>query len=105
MNYTLVAQRPAVRLQTCFGRTARFPLAATLPVDPGDVVAPTVPTWAPALALGFGHDTSRRATRPRTACANTGLASTQTAIGSTVQYYCLYGTARLTYSATLAATP
>jgi hypothetical protein len=69
------------------------------------VVALSVPSWAPALALGFGNDTSWRASRPRTQCTSTSSQTTHTAAGTTVQYYCLYQTARLTYSATLISTP
>jgi len=82
------------------GKTAQFPLETTIPVKKGDVVALTVPTWAPALALGFGNDTSWRASRPRKQCNSTGAQTTQTLVAGTVQYYCLYQTARLTYSAT-----
>jgi hypothetical protein len=105
LNFTLVSQSPVMRLQPYFGTTVQFPLETTLAVQPGDVVALSVPTWTPALALGFGHDTSWRASRGRTACTNTGLPTAQTSLGSTIQYYCLYGTARLTYAATLISTP
>ena len=71
----------------------------------GDIIALTVPTWAPALALGFGKDTSWRASREKKQCSSTSSQSTQTSIGSAVQYFCLYQTARLTYSATLISTP
>ena len=40
-----------------------------------------------------------------TGCSTTSSQSTQTQVGSAVQYYCLYQTARLTYSATLVSTP
>lgn len=105
LTYRLIAQSPPISLQPYFGKTAQFPLETTIPVKKGDVVALSVPTWAPALALGFGHETSWRASRPRSQCASTSTLSTQSAIGSTVQYYCLYQTARLTYSATLISTP
>jgi hypothetical protein len=105
LSFTLIASSPIMRLEPYFGTTVQFPLDMTLPVNPGDVVALTVPTWTPALALGFGHDTSWRASRTRTACANTNLPTAHTSIGSTVQYFCLYGTARLTYTATLIPTP
>ncbi|HWX75458.1 MAG TPA: hypothetical protein VNZ05_09135 [Solirubrobacteraceae bacterium] len=105
LTYKLVAQSPPVMLQTYFGQTAQFPLETTLPVRKHDVVALSVPTWAPALALGFDHGTSWRASRPRKQCTSTSALSTQTALGSAVQYYCLYQTARLTYSATLISTP
>jgi hypothetical protein len=105
LTYKLVALSPPVALQPYFGKTVQFPLETTLAVRKGDVVALSVPTWAPALALGFGHETSWRASRPRTQCGSTSALSTQTQIGGQVQYYCLYQTARLTYSATLISTP
>ena len=105
LNYKLIAQGPPVKLKPYFGQTAQFPLERTIPIKKGDIVALTVPTWAPALALGFPHETSWRASRPRSQCSSTSSQSTHTAIGSAVQYICLYQTARLTYSATLISTP
>jgi hypothetical protein len=105
LSFTLLAQSPVMRLQPYFGTSVQFPLDTSLPVTPGDVIALTVPTWTPALALGFGHDTSWRASRSKASCANTNLPTAQSGVGSTVQYFCLYGTARLTYSATLIPTP
>jgi hypothetical protein len=105
LTYKLVAQSPPIKLEHYFGKTAQFPLETTIPVKKGDVVALTVPSWAPALALGFKGDTSWRASRPRKGCTSTSSQSTDTTIGAPVQYYCLYQTARLTYSATLISTP
>jgi hypothetical protein len=105
LTYKLIAASQPVKLQPYFGKTAQFPLETTLAVKKGDVVALSVPTWAPALALGFGHETSWRASRPRSQCSSTSSLSIHTQIGSPVQYYCLYQTARLTYSATLVSTP
>jgi hypothetical protein len=105
LSYKLIAQSPPVKLQPYFGKTAQFPLESTLAVRKGDVVALTVPSWAPALALGFGKDTSWRASRQRSQCSSTSSQSTHTQIGASVQYFCLYQTARLTYSATLISTP
>jgi len=105
LTYKLIAQSPTVKLEKYFGQTAEFPLETTIPLKKGDVVALTVPTWAPALALGFGNDTSWRASRQKSQCASTGAQTTHTQIGSAVQYFCLYQTARLTYSATLITTP
>jgi hypothetical protein len=105
LTYKLIAQSPLVKLQPYFGKTAQFPLETTIPVKKGYVVALTVPSWAPALALGFANNTSWRASRPKGGCTSTSSQTTQTAIGSAIQYYCLYQTARLTYSATLISTP
>lgn len=104
LAYKLVAQSPLVQLAPYFGKTAQFPLATTLQVKKGDVIALAVPTWAPALALGFTNETSWRASRLRTQCTNTSVQSMQQ-LGTSVQYYCLYREARLTYSATLISTP
>lgn len=105
LTFKLIAQSPLVKLQPYFGKTAQFPLASTLNVKKGDVVALTVPSWAPALALGFGKDTSWRASRPKAQCAVTSAQTAHTRIGASTQYFCLYLTARLTYSATLISTP
>src|SRR5271168_3291084 len=105
LTYKLIAQSPLVKLQPYFGKTAQFPLETTIPIKKGYVVALTVPSWAPALALGFGNDTSWRASRPKSGCTTTSAQTTQTVLGTAVQYYCLYQTARLTCSATLISTP
>jgi hypothetical protein len=104
LAYRLVSQSPLVQLTPYFGKTAQFPLASTLQVKKGDVIALTVPTWAPALALGFTNETSWRASRPRAQCSSTSAQSAQQT-GTSVQYYCLYRQARLTYSVTLISTP
>jgi hypothetical protein len=105
LTFRLIAQSPIVALQPFFGMSAQFPLASTIPVLKGNIIALTVPTWAPALALGFGNDTSWRASRAPAKCTDTTTQTTQTAVSSVIKYTCLYRTARLTYSATLVSTP
>lgn len=106
-GYTLVAQSPVIALESFFGETAQFPLEKTLEVKKGDIVALTVPTWAPALTLGFGKTTGWRASRPATkkGCEETSIETTDTRIGSVAPFSCQYHEARLTYSATLISTP
>src|SRR5580693_2035675 len=72
----LIASSPLVKLEPYFGKTAQFPLETTIPVKKGDVIGLSVPSWAPALALGFGNDTSWRASRPRKGCASTSAQTT-----------------------------
>ena len=88
-----------------FGTTVQFPLDKTIPVKKGWLVALTVPTWAPALAVGLGADTSWRASRGKGTCPDTQTQTAQTQPNQLAQYYCLYRTARLTYSATLITNP
>jgi hypothetical protein len=90
-----------------FGKTVQFALAHTLRVHKGEVIALTVPTWAPALAIeGLGTDTAWRASR-ESACNEPTTAAMQTAqaLNQLTQYGCLYKTARLTYTATLVTDP
>lgn len=104
LTYKLIAQSPTMQLQSYFGKTAQFPLETTIKVKKNDIIGLAVPTWAPALALGFENTTSWRASRARTQCSSTSVQSAQT-LGTSVQYYCLYRKARLDYSATLISTP
>ena len=96
---------PLVKLQPYFGSTAQFPLVRSIAVHRGWVVALTVPTWAPALAVGLGGDTSWRASRAKAKCDDTQTQTAQAEAQDLAQYYCLYRTARLTYTATLVTAP
>lgn len=104
-TYKLVAQSPLIQLEPYFGLTVQFPLLTTLEAEKGDVIALTVPTWAPALALGYEKNTSWRASRPSSQCSVTDTQTDHVKVGKLRQYDCLYQTARLTYSATLISTP
>jgi hypothetical protein len=101
----VTGQGPVQQLEPYFGTTVQFPLGRALNVRKGYLVALTVPTWAPALAVGLGNDSSWRASRAKGKCADTSGQTAQQVPGATVQYRCLYRTARLTYSATLITTP
>lgn len=96
---------PVIALGQYFGRTTSFDLARPLPVLPGEIVALSVPTWAPALAVGLDKSTGWRASRSRDACADLFTPSAQTLPGALTKYLCVYRTARLTYGATVADNP
>jgi hypothetical protein len=100
-----VAQGDPQKLAPYFGTTVQFPLLKAISVKKGWIVALTVPTWAPALAVGLGADTSWRASRGKGTCEDTSTQTTQTQANQLAQYYCLYKTARLAYSATLVTAP
>jgi hypothetical protein len=101
----VVAQGEPQKLQPYFGTTAQFALEKSIRVRKGQVVALTVPTWAPALAVGLGADTSWRASRGRGKCEDTSGQTAQLTANQLAQYFCLYRTARLTYTATLVTDP
>ena len=101
----VVAQGEPEKLQSYFGSVPQFALQKSIRVRKGWLVALTVPTWAPALAVGLGSDTSWRASRGRGKCEDTSAQTAQLRADQLAQYFCLYRTARLTYTATLIADP
>jgi hypothetical protein len=106
--YKLKSQSPVEDLSQFLGQTTTFTLDSPLRVKPNNVVALTVPTWAPAFAVNQSADTKWQASRKRGKCNNTAdiLAGTpQDAPGSQRSYGCTYNTARLLYSATVVADP
>lgn len=96
---------PLVELEPYFGQTVQFPLKESLWVKKGQLIALTVPTWAPALATGLGADTSWRASREGGDCDDTATQTAQTDVRDLAQYRCLYQRVRLSYSATLITRP
>ncbi|HSD24234.1 MAG TPA: hypothetical protein VLB79_07905 [Solirubrobacterales bacterium] len=106
--YKLKAQSPVEDLSPFLGQTTTFTLDIPLRVKPNNIVALTVPTWAPAFAINQSANTKWQASRKRGKCNNTDdiLAGTpQDALGSQRAYGCTYNTARLLYSATVVADP
>ncbi|HVP03713.1 MAG TPA: hypothetical protein VMT10_14175 [Solirubrobacteraceae bacterium] len=100
-----VAQSESFNVQPYFGTVAQFPLTKSVPVKKGQIVAITSTTWAPVLATGLGTDTSWRASRPKGSCSDVATQTAQTQPNELTQYYCLYPTARVNYSATEVTNP
>jgi hypothetical protein len=106
--YELKAQSPVEELNSFLGTTTTFALQAPLKVKKGHIVALTVPTWAPAFAVGQGGNTAWQASRQRTKCnkaADIKAGTAQQALNKGRSYGCTYKTARLLYSATIVARP
>jgi hypothetical protein len=106
--YKLKSQSPVEDLSEFLGQTTTFTLDAPLRVKPKNVVALTVPTWAPAFAINQASTTRWQASRKKGKCNRTEdilAARPQEAVGSERAYGCTYSTARLLYSATVVADP
>jgi hypothetical protein len=106
--YKLKSESPVEDLSNFLGQTTTFTLDTPLRVKPNNVVALTVPTWAPAFAINQSADTKWQASRKKGHCNDTAdiLAGTpQEELGSQRSYGCTYNTARLLYSATVVADP
>ena len=98
------SQTPIVQLGDYFGQTVQFPLDRALNVRRGEIIALTVPTWAPALSTLVEDGSSWRASRALDSCDDTDRQTAQLTVGALTQYRCLYK-ARLTYTATLITNP
>jgi hypothetical protein len=108
-KYTVAAQSGIYHLIPFLGQVLQEPLSlpptfstfTALPVQPGEVIGLTVPTWAPVLSYNlnstkFAYRQSRMAN-----CKNAAGAETaQTTIGASTRYLCNYTGTRVEYTAT-----
>jgi hypothetical protein len=101
----VVAKAPLQKLTDYFGQVVQFPLERTLPIKKGQYVGLSVPSWAPALQIGLGADTSWRASRAKDTCGDTSTQSALVGSRAAMPFACLFKTARLTYSATMVTNP
>jgi hypothetical protein len=101
-RYNLRGQGSIKVLSPYFGQTVKF--GSSLPVEKGDIVGITVPTWAPAFAQELDAKEVWRASRAPGTCTNSTdirQGEPQEKIGTRATYGCRYSTARLLYTATL----
>jgi hypothetical protein len=107
-KYTLVRQSPLQVLNPYFGGKVIFALEHPLSVLQGQVVALTVPTWAPMFAFNVTGENTWRGSRLPEHCSNRAdiqAGHPQQGVGKTKVYGCYYSNARLLYTATLVKTP
>ncbi|MDQ6732113.1 MAG: hypothetical protein M3022_17955 [Actinomycetota bacterium] len=108
-KYTVAGQSATFHLIPFLGSVLNEPLSlppsftqfTALKVKKGDVLALTIPTWAPVLSYNlnaskFVYRQSRRANCTHAAGGQTAQLTT----GSSAQYLCTYGGTRVEYSAT-----
>lgn len=107
-KYTLVRQSPLEVLNPYFGSTPIFALEHPLSVLRGQVVALTVPTWAPMFAFNVSEEDTWRGSRIEDHCASKEDIQgghPQQGVGKVKTYGCFYSNARLLYTATLVKKP
>jgi hypothetical protein len=103
-KYKLKSQTPVEDLSSLLGTTTTFTLKTPLVVRAGQIVALTVPTWAPVFAIGLAKNNAWLGSRAKTKCTNPDdikAGSAQQIPASQRKYGCGYNTARLLYSATM----
>lgn len=107
-QYKLVRQSPLEILNPYFGGTVIFALDHPLAVLRGQVVALTVPTWAPMFAFNVeGANTWRGSRKPKHCSSKADIQEghPQQVVGKTRVYGCYYSNARLLYTATVVKKP
>jgi len=103
-KFKLVRQSPLQVLNPYFGRKVIFALEHPLTVLQGQVVALTIPTWAPMFAFNVSGENTWRASRKPGHCSNRADIQSghpQQGVGKDKVYGCYYSNARLLYTATL----
>lgn len=107
-KYKLVRQSPVEILNPYFGSTPVFALDHPLTVLKGQIVALTIPTWAPMFAFNVSADNTWRGSRlPEQCSAKEDIQNghPQQGVGKIKTYGCYYSNARLLYTATLVKKP
>jgi len=107
-KYKLVRQSPIEVLNPYFGSTPVFALDHPLTVLKGQVVALTIPTWAPMFAFNVSAENTWRGSRLPEHCSSKEDIQgghPQQGVGKIKTYGCYYSNARLLYTATLVKKP
>jgi hypothetical protein len=112
-SYRVAAQSPYYQIQSQLGQVAEIPLVTPLPVVRGEILALTVPTWAPVLSFdlsttAFSYSQSRKqtVTSSGSSCnTSAGASLAQATIGELSYYSCNYQGTRVEYSALEITTP
>jgi len=106
LTHRLVAQSPVFRLERYFGSSPTFAFDDPIKVSKGNIVALTVPTWAPAFAVGLPRNNWWRSSRRKGRCDNVSQQAAQQMIGDIKTFGCTYKEgARLMYTATYIPDP
>lgn len=109
-SYTVEAQSAAYRLTPLLGQVLQEPMSlptdnfatfTALPVQKGEVIGLTVPTWAPVLAYNLSTTNFAYRQSRSTSCKSASPTQTaQTTVGTTTTYGCSYTGTRVEYTAT-----
>lgn len=98
-NYRLMGHSKAFELNEFFGTKAWFTLHKRMHVRRKDVLALTIPTWAPVLATNLSDKERWRGSRKHRRCNDVSPHAEHQSVDSEKRYRCLYTEARLLYTA------
>lgn len=104
-NYRLMGHSQVFELNEFFGTKAIFSLHKRMHVRRNDLLALTIPTWAPALATDLPDRERWRGSRKHGSCNDVTPHSSHQKVNSEKRYRCLYTTSRLLYTAVVIDKP
>ena len=108
-RFTVAAQTPIFHVLPYLGGLVELPLSlpptfsqfSAIPVVPGELVALSVPTWAPVLSYNLSASKFAYRQSRGSNCKNAAPTETaQLTLGASAQYLCNYATTRVEYAAT-----
>jgi hypothetical protein len=106
LSHRLVRQSEIYRVDRHFGSSPTFALDRPLRIAKGEIVALTVPTWAPAFAVGLPRNNWWRSSRRKGRCGNVSQRAAMDEPGELTTFGCTYKEgARLMYTATYVPAP
>ena len=105
LEHRLLRETRAFQVARFFGSSPTFALPTPLRAARGDIIALTVPTWAPAFARDLGRTNWWRSSRRKGDCDNVTQNADFGAEGKIKTFGCTYTTARLLYTATFIPDP
>jgi hypothetical protein len=105
-QWKVVASSTIFHVQPYLGEVVQLPLQTSLPVQRGDVVALTTPTWAPVLSIDLStKQFAYRQSRTANCIHPAGTSRAQLTVGASARYSCDYPGTRVEYTATEVTTP
>jgi hypothetical protein len=106
LSHRLLRQSEIFRVDRYFGSSPTFVLDSPLKISKGNIVALTVPTWAPAFAVGLPRNNWWRSSRRKGQCGNVSQRAAMGDVGGLKTFGCTYKEgARLMYTATYVPAP
>jgi hypothetical protein len=103
-RYRVVAQTPVFHVVQYLGSVVQLPLAKSVPVTPGDLIALSTPTWAPVLAINLSQKSFHyRQSRNHHCDAPPTVEKAQSS--GVTSYDCTYSGTRVEYAATEVTNP
>ena len=105
LEHRLIRASRTFEVRQFFGASPSFALPRPLRVARGEIVALTVPTWAPAFARDLSRSNWWRSSRRKGGCDDVTQRADFDDVGRIRNFGCTYHTARLLYTATFVQTP